>query len=739
MTLRTFVTLLLLSIISCLSAQTAHWITANHDSRNKPNTWIEFRKELTLSEKPQEAKANIAADTKYWLWINDSLAVFEGGLKRGPNPRDTYYDIVDLAPFLAEGRNKIRVLLWHFGKPGFSHVNSGKSGLIIDAPGIGLRTDSTWKSQRLDCYLTADNPQPNWRLPESNIRYDARIEQDDWANSMEIGIWGSEPWNTLVERPIPQWKDYGIRPLKTVTTPGTTVAHLPYNAQFTPVIDITDPVGGNLITIETNHVRGGGDNCIRAEYITRPGRQQYESLGWMNGEVLYLRYPGKSDIKVHSVAYRETGYNAEFDGCFECSDEFVNRFREKAMRTLYVNMRDTYFDCPDRERAQWWGDVTILMNESFYQLATAANLLTRKAMRELVDWQRSDSTLFSPIPAQNYDSELPAQMLAAISTYGFWAYYQHTGDLETMKHVYPAMKRYLGIWQFDATGLTAERTGGWSWGDWGDNIDIRLILAGWHYLALQSAINVAQITGHREDIAEYQHLMQRIKDAYNLCWNGEAYRHPTYTGDTDDRVQALAVISGIASADKHETIYKLFTTQWHASPYMETYVMEALMQMGHGSYALQRFKTRFADMVNSTAHTTLYEGWKEGGYGGGSTNHAWSGGMLTVIAQYICGLKPTQAAWTTFDIAPNPIIKSCSIKVPTVKGSVNLAYSDDADQFACTITVPNATKGSFVVPDNEYVKILINGKRKRLKSRYTLSPGTHTVVCIKAKAQPTSL
>ena len=47
-------------------------------------------------------------------------------------------------------------------------------------------------------------------------------------------------WNTLVERPIPQWKDHGIRQLETVATPGITKAQLPYNAQFTPVIDITD-------------------------------------------------------------------------------------------------------------------------------------------------------------------------------------------------------------------------------------------------------------------------------------------------------------------------------------------------------------------------------------------------------------------------------------------------------------------------------------------------------------------
>ena len=43
--------------------------------------------------------------------------------------------------------------------------------------------------------------------------------------------------------------------------------------------------------------------------------------------------------------------------------------------------------------------------------------------------------------------------------------------------------------------------------------------------------------------------MVQVKRGYNACWTGKAYRHPAYTGDTDDRVQALAIISGIADAE----------------------------------------------------------------------------------------------------------------------------------------------------------------------------------------------
>lgn len=38
----------------------------------------------------------VAADTKYWLYVNGKLLVIEGGLKRGPTPTGGYYDVVDL-------------------------------------------------------------------------------------------------------------------------------------------------------------------------------------------------------------------------------------------------------------------------------------------------------------------------------------------------------------------------------------------------------------------------------------------------------------------------------------------------------------------------------------------------------------------------------------------------------------------------------------------------------------------
>lgn len=719
-----------------LNAQNAKWITADDQSCNNPNTWIEFRQEFTLREVRQNTQAKISADSKYWLWINGEMAVFEGNLKRGPNHDDSYFDIVDLFPYLKKGKNEIKVLLCYFGKGGMSHVDSGRSGFIFDAESIGLVSDRTWKSRRLSSYQTSDGPEPNYRLSESNIKFDARIAgKDKWKSSIELGEWGDAPWNNLVQRPIPLWKDYGIKYLdyeESTDEEGNIIltARLPYNAQFTPVIELTDKNEGTLVRIETDHSQLSFDTqCLYAEYVTKNGRQSYESLGWINGHKLFIKYPADANIEFHLIGYRETGYDCEFEGKFHSSDNMLNIYRDKAVRTLYVNMRDNYFDCPDRERAQWWGDVTHLIGQSFYQLSPDANALVRKAIMELVDWQLEDGTLYAPVPDGIGSGELPAQILAAVGPYGFWHYYMHTGDKNTIEHVYPAVKRYLDLWSLDESGLTAFRQGGWSWGDWGENIDIRMLLAAWHYLALDAAIDMAEVTGNHDDCAEYEDMRKSIHKAFNTYWNGYAYRHPSYHGDTDDRVNALAIVSGLAEESKYEALLDLFKTQEFASPYMEKYVLEALVRSGYGDYALDRFHKRFQMMTEDPEHSTLHEGWDPNVMGGGSFNHAWSGGMLNVTAEWICGVRPVVPGWSEFEICPCPVLEECSIEIPTVKGLVKSSYTDDSESFKLEFTVPEGTKAKVTLPEQDYASISLNGKA--YESSQLFEPGTYKIICIK--------
>ena len=166
----------------------AKWINTEL-CQSATNTWLVYRKSFEVATPPGELIARIAADSKYWLWINDRMVVFEGGLKRGPSPSSTYYDPVDIAPYLRSGTNTIAVLLWHFGKDGFSHLNSGRAALLFEAiaPGLEIISDETWQCAEYNAYQNTEAPFPNYRLPESNIRFDARQAINGWNRMDFVG------------------------------------------------------------------------------------------------------------------------------------------------------------------------------------------------------------------------------------------------------------------------------------------------------------------------------------------------------------------------------------------------------------------------------------------------------------------------------------------------------------------------------------------------------------------------
>lgn len=707
----------------------AQWINTER-CQSASNTWLAYRKTVTIANVPNALTAHIAADSKYWLWINGRMVVFEGGLKRGPSPYDTYYDSVEIAPYLVSGENTIAVLVWHFGKNGFSHVNSGLAALLFEAtaPGLEILSDKSWNCTVYDAYQNTEAPFPNYRLSESNIRFDARLAQEGWnmpgfrntfPGAEIASVVGKAPLGKLVERPIPLFKDFGLKeyPALRQSAKGDTLfCRLPYNCQFTPYLKV-EAAEGLTIHMQTDNYYGGGPENVRAEYITRNGVQEYESFGWMNGHEMWYILP--EGVKVLEVKFRETGYDTEFAGSFQCNDPFLNELWKRSARTLYITMRDNYMDCPERERAQWWGDEVNELGEAFYALSPSSHKLAVKGIHELMNWQRADGSLFAPVPAGNWAKELPLQMLASVGWYGFYTQYYYSGDSTFVPAIYDRLHRYLHeTWKVDQSGLPIERAGEWSWGDWGDQVDMGVLTNCWYYLALKAEKEFALQLGKKADAEEIGRMMFSIEKCFNTkFWTGTAYRSPGYRGENDDRSQAMAVLSGLASKDKYPAILKLLKKEYHASPYMEKYVLEALFQMNAPDVALQRMRDRYAGMLSYKEYTTLFEGWGVGaeGFGGGTVNHAWSGGPLTLLSQKVCGIEPTFPGFRTFHIKPQMgSLTDASATVPTHYGDIKVDLRKSGRAILMEIQVPEQTSAVVISPKGKVQKI---------------GPGNHNLKC----------
>lgn len=719
--------LVVFSLSLNVSAETwkAKWIVV-FDNQNITNSWHAFRRQVELESLPKQAIAKIAVDSKYWLWINGELVVFEGGLKRGPNPTDTYYDEVDIAPWLTGGTNTIAVLMWYFGKDGFSHISSGKAGFLFECitPEVEIVSDSMWKGCVLKTYGTSSGPMPNFRLSESNILYDARKEIGNWImpefdekKMKEVRVFGDAgcyPWNKLHKRPIPMFKDYGLKSYPEKMQSGDTlICKLPYNCQFTPYIKVKASEGKLIRMFTDGNLLFDPTYCIYGEYITKEGMQEYENLPWINGHKMYYVIP--EGVEVLDVKYRESGYDSEFTGYFNSSDNFLNQLWEKSRRSLYITMRDNFMDCPDRERAQWAGDAVNESLEAYYALSVSSHKLVKKWLSETVNWQKPNGSMFAPVPAGNWFDELPCQVLATIGEYGLWYYYMYTSDRDLIIDLYPKIKKYLELWEPDGKGTMKFREGDWTWGDWGDNRDMVLLYNLWYYIAIRGMCNIAQELDYSGDFEDYTLFLEDFKKSFNKqFWNGAAYRHPDYKDATDDRVQALAVVSGIADKIKYPALLTVLQQEEHASPYMEKYVFEAMMKMGYEKEAMHRHKKRFSYMVNHPDFTTLFEGWGIGvnGFGGGTVNHGWSGGGLVICSQYICGVSPVSPGFDTFRIMPQPgNLQYAETIVPTIKGNIKSKFNIENKKVELNVEIPLKTKALVGIPKlRKYKRIQINGE-----------------------------
>lgn len=116
-------------------------------------------------------------------------------------------------------------------------------------------------------------------------------------------------------------------------------------------------------------------------------------------------------------------------------------------------------------------------------------------------------------------------------------------------------------------------------------------------------------------------------------------------------------------------------------------------------------------MVSNKDYSTLFEGWGigEDGFGGGSTNHAWSGGGLTILAQYVCGLYPLEAAWKRFMVKPDlGGLEFAETSNETIAGKVSVKIAKTNTGLDIELLVPKESEAVVYIPQKAK-SVVING------------------------------
>lgn len=626
----------------------ANWIWTKNNTQK--NNWVCFRKKfLVTNVYPKKVIARISAETKYYLYINGNLVVFEGSLNRGPLEKGGYIDLVDLSKYLRIGFNIIAVIAWFWGNEGRNNINSGAGGFVFESAisdDLIIKSDRSWKTITNPAFGETREPFPSYLYGGYNIGYNANYDLGDftnenyddskWENAVEYGFVPCEPWADLYKRPIPLLKFSKLKKYKEILKEGNKIiAELPYACHITPYFKIISGKG-RIIDIRTDRytVNGGpGDNINlynghRVEYITKDGEQEFEALNWIFGEKVIYSVP--DDVKILSLKYRESGYNTKFVGDFKCDNQKINTLIEKCKRTLYVCMRDNFMDCPDRERGQWIGDVSVQVPQVFYSLNSDAHKLVKKAILEFINLRKGD-VLVGNVPGANF-CELPSQSLAAISALGMIGkYYEFTGDKDVLKLSYEPIIQYLKLWEIGQDGLVIKREGNWYWFDHLVNVDAKILENEWYYCALTFAKKMSEILEIDKNTDFICKRMKSIENVFEKTfWKEDGFS----SGEIiDDRANAMAVLSGLANEDQYMKIRDVLINVNNATPYMESFVLESLFKMGFYKDGYERMQRRYDGMITNE-NTTLWEDFEILG----TKNHAWSGGPLTILYKYFAGL-----------------------------------------------------------------------------------------------------
>ncbi|MDT8390336.1 MAG: discoidin domain-containing protein [Lentisphaeria bacterium] len=480
----------------------------------------------------------------------------------------------------------------------------------------------------------------------------------------------------------------------------TLVCRLPHNAQFQPWIKVDAEAGKTIEMHSTNCLV----QCMQPEEHceTLDGIHSYEVENWISGHGAYYTIP--AGVTVLAVKYHETSFDTDFAGAFHCNDEDYNTLWKKATRTCYVCMRDHFMDCPDRERTPTClGDVAVQIEEVFYAFDTRAHALAKAALLSNKDY-----------------THIVDQNLVFAGESSTWFYYLNTGDLETMATQYPHMKRYLETWAMGADGLNEHKgvphhgsPEGWDWCDWGSaSKDRRIVQCTQYYAALGVLRKMAQVTGNQADIPAIDQRLESIRANFDRhFWQGSFYQSQM-VDYPDERANAMAVVTGLASRDKWDSIYSAVISQkmnqaWEGGPtynadsYFERWIMEALCIMGREEQALLRMHERYQQQIESS-FSTLYEGfgrWWKGNFNPGATlNHGWNS-PNTILSRYIAGIQPTKPGWEAFSVLPREaFLTHIDATVATIKGDIIVSIRKDEMSYSIDMDVPKGSQATVGIP-----------------------------------------
>lgn len=706
-----------------------------------------LRKEFTADKTVQRAVLYISGLGSSESYINGKR-VSEDIFAPGPSwyPNRVYYNVYDVTGLLSKDKNTIGIALGNGRYFGMRDMQKATLPSLLaqleieytDGSQTTILSDTSWK-------VTSKGP-----IIANNEfdgeEYDARLELEGWnKNGFDDSKWMAAdvmetPPGELTVQANPNLRiQEEIKPVNITERPdGKYIIDMGQNMVGWLAIDLKGKKEPITMTFAEILKEDGSlylDNLRTANVtdIYTPAKDgnfswkpSFVYHGFRFVEITGLDYKPELAAFTGAVIYDEMNTT----GKFETSNPLVNQIYKNAYWGIRGNYRGMPTDCPQRdERLGWLGDrVTGAYGEAFiFDNA----LLYNKWLQDIEDSQSPEGSISDVSPRYwtlyNDDVTWPAAYFYVANLL-----YRQFGDKSGIIRHYLSMKRWMEHMQQTAMKdyIIVKDT----YGDWcmppesqelihsqdpARKTDGAILATTMYYSLLNMMSEFARLSGHENDIAAYQELAAKMKEAYNAKYfNPETAQY----GNNTVTANMLSLRLGLVPNGYEEKVFTNIVkkTEEDFGGHVSTgvlgiqHLMRGLTEYGRvdmaWKIATNETYPSWGYMVKKGA-TTIWELWNgdTADPAMNSANHVMLLGDLIIwYYEDLAGIKcaPDAIAYKKLVMAPvfPEGLNSVSASYESVYGEIKSAWKKENGSFNWDITIPGNTSAIVRIPKEFGIK-----------------------------------
>lgn len=731
---------------------------------------VMLRSEISRPENVERAVMSITAvsssQTRQYIYN-----LYVNGVEIGVGPtrqNDTvlYYNTYDLTDVLQEGVNAVGLINYAENSAGVLcqityYFADGSSQVVNNSS----RDSAAWKAFNADnLYIGSDTTSIGtvyYTAKKDNINMNYYPE--GWMNAG----YSVKGWNAVKKQnrisnlmlepsQTDNMKRYEVQPASVITVGNGTY-----------LVDMGKEIVGSL-RLSLNAVKGtitieygeelqqdgsvkykmNTGNQYQEKWTLRSGTQSVSGIGMKTFRYVMIRGCSAS-LNVDNVRGLELRQAFDDDASsFSSSNSTLNDVYEFSKYTSKVTNQDLYVDTQNRERGAYEGDALITAMTSYsYSASSTLAGYSAKYLLTHTTWPAEYSLYNIMMVYENY---------------------MYTGDRRELESNYQLLKQKTLEQYYDSSvGLMKKVSD--------SNVKDQQIMVDWpaserdgyeisksYYNTVFNAVcvggyedmaKIASTLGYTGEAKHYQSLANTIRtnmiQKLYHAENGEFYDGLDSQGNVVEHsaqhATAYALAFGIyADQDMADAMVRSIEDdeEIRMSIYSSYFLLQGLYGSNHGDLARKIMSNSESTLgVRSWGYlmyglgaTTTTEAWNSKSKSNMSMCHVWGSAPGSMLVRGMFGIQPTSPGFDTFQVKLQPGgVKNGNVKVPTLKGSIEAAYTLSGDGgISGTVTVPSNSECELMIPaDDAGGGIILDGEAANTgySGGYltcTVPAGTHT-------------